>query len=433
MNDLTARYRNSNYYLEKALALIPTGSQTFSKSRYALPEKVSPLFLDQGKGSRVKDIDGNEYLDFISGLLAISLGYQDAEVDEAVKEQLSKGVSFSLSTLLEQELAELMVGLIPCAEQVRFAKNGTDATSAAIRLARAYTGKEHVATCGYHGWQDWYIGTTSRDLGVPQAIKELTHTFTYNDLASLEMVFENHPNKLAAVILEPMTFTLPKTGFLQGVKDLCKKYGAVLIFDEMITGFRFDIGGAQRLFGVTPDLATFGKGMANGFPLSAIVGCEEIMSKMDDIFFSGTFGGEALSLSAAKACINKIVKENVCDKNRLKGLQLKDDVNSLILQLGVSDLFDIQGDPAWTLLNVKAHKQYSSLELKSLFLQECYRHGILITGTHNLNYAHTLADVETLLNVYKPAMQLVKQVCEKGNIDEHFKGEYLKPIFKVRS
>jgi len=432
MTDLSERYRNSAYYLEKALTLIPTGAQTFSKSKYSLPEKVSPLFLKSGKGCIVQDVDNNNYIDFVSGLLAISLGYQDPDVDDAVKAQLAQGVSFSLSTLLEQELAELLVQLIPCAEQVRFAKNGSDVTSAAIRLARAYTGKEHIASCGYHGWQDWYIGSTSRDMGVPESVKSLTHTFEYNNLASLEALFDTYPHKLAAVILEPITFVQPEHDFLHKVKSLCEKNGTVLIFDEMITGFRFGNGGAQEKFGVTPDLATFGKGMANGFPLSAIVGSKDIMSLMDDIFFSGTFGGEALSIAASIATIKKIVEQDVCHKNYIKGQSLKNKVSALIFEQHLGDIFDIQGDPAWTLLNVKSKGQYSALQLKSLFLQECYRNGVLITGTHNLSFAHKPEDIEALISVYRESMLQVQRVCEENDMSHYFQGEFLKPIFKVR-
>ncbi len=184
---------------------------------------------------------------------------------------------------------------------VRFGKNGSDATSAAIRLARAFTKKEHVAVCGYHGWQDWYIGSTTRDLGVPEATKSLTHTFKYNDISSLEQLFYQQKNQIAAVILEPMNTHFPEDNFLQKVKDLCQQHGAVLIFDETITGFRFSMGGAQQLFNVTPDLATFGKGMANGYPISAVVGRKDIMMLMEDIFFLRYFCWRNLIVSCNKS------------------------------------------------------------------------------------------------------------------------------------
>ena len=265
---MSERYAQSEALLARAEQVIPLGSQTFSKSRIAYPHGVSPFFIERGQGCQVWDVDGNQYLDFVSSLLCVTLGYADADVNSAVSRQLADGVIFSLPHKLETEVAEQLVELIPCAEQVRFGKNGSDATAAAIRLARAVTGREHVAVCGYHGWQDWYIGSTTRDLGVPAAVKALTHSFSYNNLASLEALFSQYP--LAAVILEPMNLNWPEPGFLEGIRALCDRHGAVLIFDEIITGFRFAIGGAQQLFGVTPDLACFGKGMANGLPISAL-------------------------------------------------------------------------------------------------------------------------------------------------------------------
>ncbi len=426
------RYQNSERLLAKALDVIPTGSQTFSKSYYAYPRGAAPMLLERGKGSRVWDVDGNEYIDFVSSLLCVSLGYCDPEVDAAVMAQLQNGVSFSLPHRLEAEVAELLVDMIPAAEMVRFAKNGTDVTSAAIRLSRAVTGREHVAVGGYHGWQDWYIGSTTRDLGVPGGVKELTHSFKYNDIASLQALFDRYSGQLAAVILEPMTFDLPQAGFLEQVKALCEIHGTVLIFDEMITGFRFSTGGAQAYFGVTPDLATFGKGMANGFPLSAIVGSRALMKSMDEIFFSGTFGGETLSLAAARATLMKMRQQNVAGALIEQGQGLKDAVTGLIEQQQLQDYCAISGFPSWTLLTIKDNARYGGLELKSLFIQECARRGILMNATHNLSFAHSDQDIARLLEVYAEVLPLLRTVTENATFAEHFKGDVLRPVFKVR-
>jgi glutamate-1-semialdehyde 2,1-aminomutase len=275
-------YHNSEKLLERALRTIPLGSQTFSKSKTQYPLGVSPFFIQRGLGSRVWDVDANEYIDFINSLAAITLGYQDPDVDSAVVAQLRQGVIFSLPHPIEMEVAEKIVELVPCAEMVRFGKNGSDATAGAVRLARAFTGRDHVAVCGYHGWQDWYIASTARNRGVPVATKALTHTWSYNDIASLEKVFQTFPQDIAAVMLEPMNLVEPQPGFLQAVKELAHKHGALLIFDETVTGFRYAIGGAQQAFGVTPDLATFGKGLANGYPISAIAGRADVMRLMED-------------------------------------------------------------------------------------------------------------------------------------------------------
>ncbi len=266
------RYAKSTEMHERALKTIPLGSQTFSKSRTQYPVGVSPLFIQRGKGSHVWDVDGNEYIDYVNGLAAITLGYADPDVNEAVEKQLHDGIIFSLPHPLEFQVAEKIREMVPCAEMSRFGKNGSDATSGAIRLARAHTNRDRVAMCGYHGWQDWSIGSTARHRGVPKAVRELTHTFSYNNIDSLDALLKKHPGEFAAVILEPMNFEAPRDAFLQKVRELAHKNGALFILDETITGFRLANGGAQQLFGVTPDLATFGKGMANGFPVSAVSG-----------------------------------------------------------------------------------------------------------------------------------------------------------------
>src|SRR5574341_817412 len=295
---MSDRYHNSEEMLDRALKAVPLGSQTFSKSKTQYPYGVSPYFITRGQGSHVWDVDNNEYVDFINALAAVTLGYNDPDVNAAVRAQLDEGVIFSLPHPLEHQVAEKIVEIVPCAEMVRFGKNGSDATSGAIRLARAYTNRDHVAACGYHGWQDWYIGATTRSRGVPQSTRDLTHIFNYNDIESLHKIFKEHPDQVAAVIMEPMNTTEPKDGFLEKVRELSRQHGAVFIFDETITGFRYANGGAQEYFGVTPDLATFGKGLANGYPVSALAGKAEIMRLMEEIFYSFTFGGETLSLAA---------------------------------------------------------------------------------------------------------------------------------------
>ena len=425
-------YTNSAEWLHRAEKTIPLGSQTFSKSRIAFPQNAAPLFIERGLGSKVWDADNNEYIDFVNGLLSVSLGYCDADVNQAVIDQLSSGITFSLPHRLEMEVAEELTKLIPCAEMVRFGKNGSDATSAAIRLARAYTKREHVAVCGYHGWQDWYIGSTTRNLGVPECVRALTHTFTYNDLSSLERLFTEYPTQLAAVIMEPMNVAFPEAGFLEGVQALCKKHGSVLIFDETITGFRFDLHGAQGLFNITPDLATFGKGMANGFPISAIVGKREIMSLMEDIFFSGTFAGETMSLVATKTTLKKMQQKRVLTHIHTLGEKLICKLNKLIENHDVKDWLSTAGHPSWSFIIIKDTQKYSSLELKSLFIQEMCTRGILIDGSHNLSYAHTHDDIEKLLNAYDEVIFILKNTIETQNLYDVFKGHLLEPVFKVR-
>ncbi|MBL0320647.1 MAG: aminotransferase class III-fold pyridoxal phosphate-dependent enzyme, partial [Alphaproteobacteria bacterium] len=317
-----SRYQASEDMLDRALQCIPLGTQTFSKSYKHYPRGASPFYIESGKGAILKDIDGNEFIDLVSSLAAVTLGYADDEINAAVEAQLKKGCIFSLPSPPEVYLSELLVDIIPCAQMVRFGKNASDATTAAVRVSRAYTGRNRVAVCGYHGWHDWYIGSTPKNRGVPEIVSELTSVFNYNDLTSLELIFLQYPDEIAAVVMEPMNVVFPEMGFLQGVRSLCDQYGAVLVFDETVTGFRLANGGAQELFSVTPDLACFGKGMANGFPLSAVVGKKHIMSLFDDVFFSFTFGGELLSIAAAIAVIEKYKRDNVVASIKENGVVL---------------------------------------------------------------------------------------------------------------
>jgi glutamate-1-semialdehyde 2,1-aminomutase len=423
-------YKNSEQLLERALKSIPLASQTFSKSLTQYPKGVSPFFIEKGKGSKVWDVDGNEYIDFVNSLAAVTLGYCDADVDQAVQEQMKNGVTFSLPHTLEIELAEKLIDIIPCAEKVRFAKNGTDATSAAIRIARAYTNKEHVAVCGYHGWQDWYIGSTTRDLGVPRVVKELTHKFEYNNIESLELVFQEQD--LACIIMEPMNIEYPEWNFLEKVKELAHKNNTLLIFDEIVTGFRVSLGGAQELFNVIPDLATFGKGMANGYPLSAVVGSNEVMQKVEDIFFSGTFGGETLSLSAASAVIDKYKKNNIIEHLNEVGTYLLGQLNKLINSNNLNDIFWTSGHPAWGFLHIKEQEKYNTFEIKTFFLQEVFKRGILTLGSHNLSFEHSKKDVDQLLRVYAEVLPIIGQHIKNQTLLENIQGDILEPLFKVR-
>lgn len=426
------RYASSEEYLERALKTIPLASQTFSKSITSYPRGVAPLFISKGKGALVWDVDGNEYVDFVSALASVTLGYCDPDVDAAVKKQMESGVVFSLPHPIEAELAERLVEEIPCAEMVRFGKNGSDATSAAIRIARAATGKDLVAVCGYHGWQDWYIGSTTRNLGVPRAVQELTHKFNYNDLSSLEELVEKYRGQFAALIMEPMNVQYPDAGFLEGVREITEREGIVLIFDETITGFRLARGGAQQLLGVTPDMATFGKGLANGFPISAVVGKRSLMRYMEDIFFSGTFGGETLSIAAACAVIDKLRNEPVLETISRRGSELIETVNSLIKKHNADSMFSLSGHPSWSFLNMKAAGNYSIWQIRTLFLQEMFANGILTLGTHNLGYSHGDAELQRLYAAYDKVLPLIVAAVNNQTLEAQLRCAPLEPLFKVR-
>ncbi|KKS26413.1 MAG: hypothetical protein UU87_C0002G0092 [Parcubacteria group bacterium GW2011_GWA2_42_11] len=416
----------------KVEKLIPLASQTFSKSYLQFIKGQAPLFIERGQGAHVWDIDSNKYVDFINGLLPVILGYQYRAVDEAIKKQLKKGIIFSLASPLEYELAQLLKKHIPCAEMVRFGKNGSDVTTGAVRLARAITGREHIAACGYHGWHDWYIGSTTRNLGVPIGTQKLTHKFEYNNIKSLQEIFTKNKGKIAAVIMEPMNYEEPRDNFLERVKELAHQNGALLIFDEIITGFRFSLGGAQRLFGVTPDLATFGKSMANGMPISVLAGKKEYMEKINDIFYSFTFGGECLSLAAAIATIKEMEKKKVIENIWRQGRYLIEQTNKLIEANGLQAVIRIKGQPCWSLVFTYEYNGYTDLEIKSYLQQELIARGFLWYGQHNMSFSHSRQDINGLIKAYGEVFPKLKKLLDEKKLKENLKGEPITNIFKVR-
>jgi len=426
-------FARSNALYERALKTIPLASQTFSKSAMMHVRGAAPLFLERGAGGRVWDVDGNEYLDLVLGLLPVVLGYADPDVDEAIRAQLGRGVTFSLGTELEIELAETLGRLIPCAEMVRYGKNGSDATSGAVRVARAFTGRERIACCGYHGWHDWYIGTTSRDLGVPKAVRELTATFPYNDAEGLDRLLRAHPGEFAAVIMEPTALTEPAPGFLDAVAEATRRAGAVLIFDEIVTGFRLHMGGAQAHYGVTPDLACFGKAMANGMPISALVGRAEVMRSVEDIFFSGTFGGEALSLAAALATLAKLDRTGAVAAMHAAGRRLKREMAAVCAEHGLAERIRLAGADWWPFLSIQETPEVSANLLTSLLRQEAAEHGLLMLGTVNLCLANSReSEIEELLARWRRTVETVADHLRSNDPRARLRGEPIQPVFKVR-
>lgn len=432
-NSKTKRsFKNSEIALARSLKSIPIGSQTFSKSKSQFPPGASPLFLTHGQGGHVWDVDGNEYIDLICGLLPISLGYCDNDIDDAIRAQLHKGISFSLATELEADLAERMINLIPSAEMVRFGKNGTDATSAAIRLARAYTGQDRILALGYHGWQDWYIGSTTRNLGVPKSVSDLTTRLPYNDIDCIKEALSKNKGEYAAIIMEAASVEEPHTGYLEEIRVLTKQENIVLIFDEIIMGFRQHIGGAQAYYGVTPDLSCFGKGMANGMPLSAIVGKEHIMTLMNDIFYSGTFGGEALSLAASIATIDKMIRVNAIDHMHNIGDQIANAVTEIIARNDLSAVFKLIGIAPWKIMSIRRTKDVAENIIQTRFLTEMFNQGILTGGTHNICYAHNDEDVSKTIKAYENTMAIIKDELDTRTIEKNLTADPIEPIFKVR-
>lgn len=424
----------SEAWRTRSAAVIPGGAQTYSKSYRQHILGVSPVFLERGAGARVWDVDGNEYVDLVQGLLPNILGYAHPAVDRAAYEQARRGHSFSLAHPLEVELAERLVRLIPCAEMVRFGKNGSDATAGAVRVARAFTGRERVAVCGYHGWQDWFIGTTSRAAGVPVAVRELAHPFPYNDPDALDHLLASHPGEFAAVVMEPFNFVWPADGYLAAVRDIAHRHGALLVFDEICTGFHFGLGGAQAMFGVTPDLATFGKAMGNGYPISAVVGRADVMRTFDDCFVSFTFAGDVSALAVAMAVLDELEHGDAYARMRAAGHRLHDGTRVLADAAGLGGRLTLHGHPHWTLLKfLDASGTSDDPVLRALWVQEVTRRGVLIISTHNVCAALTDADTEHVLRAYAEAFKYVGQLVASGaDLAAQLDGPVPTPAFRAR-
>ncbi|MCW8810394.1 MAG: aminotransferase class III-fold pyridoxal phosphate-dependent enzyme [Ignavibacteriaceae bacterium] len=418
--------KKSDELYKKALNLIPATTQTLAKGPQQNVKGIAPKYLVKGKGSHVWDIDGNEYLDFNMGIGPLSLGYAYDKVDEAIKKQLEDGITFSLMHPLEVEVAELLNKIIPNAESIRYSKVGADVTTAAIRVARAYTKRQKILCCGYHGWHDWYISVTDRNAGIPQAVQDLTFTFNYNDIQS---VMDSIDEDTAAVILEPFVFEAPKDNFLQKLRDICTKNGTLLIFDEMWTGFRIALGGAQEFFNVKADLATFSKAVANGMPIAILAGRKDVMKVLEkDVFFFTTFGGEALSLAAVIATVNEIKEKNVPAYLAKQGKKLKDGYNQIAKELEMPYTKCI-GYECRSLMTFDASAG-NPLELKSLVQQEMIKRGILWGGFHNMSFSHSDKDVEYTLKAYKNVLPILKKAVNENNVRGYLKGEPVEPVFR---
>lgn len=421
---------NSLRLLKESKRVIPCATQTLSKGYTQWSVGASPLFIERAKGCIVTDVDGNTYIDYGMGLGPLILGYSDEEVNRAVRAQLEKGTMFTLPHPLEIDAAKLIIKYVPSAEMVRFGKNGSDATTAAVKLARAYTGKELIIACGYHGWHDWYISSTERDAGVPKVIASLIRTIPYNDLEALKRIVAEQKGKIAGLIMEPVYTIPPAPGFLEGVRLLTKKEGIVLIFDEMFSGFRWSLGGAQQYFKVTPDLSCFGKAIANGLPVSVITGRRDIMKKFEEVFFSFAYGGETLSLAAIVATINKLKKKNVHAHIWRMGEILKSGVARLIEKHDIGQFVSIIGYPVKSAFNFSGTRDISALHIKTYFQQECAKRGILFIGYHLPAYAHKERHIKKTLKVYDEVMALFKKEMEQHTLKAHLEGTVVTQIFK---
>ena len=437
---------NSEKLHKKAKKIIPYGAQTYSKGVKAFSDGVSPKFLAKGMGCEVWDVDGNKFIDYAMGAQPLILGYADRDVNNAVKKQLELGSTFSVGNKLEIDVTELLIKHIPDAEGARFGKNGADATSIAVRLSRAITKRDHIAFCGYHGWHDWFIGTTDLNSGIPKFNNQLAHSFSYNNISSLEKIFSKYKNKIACVIMEPITVNGPiskpsgstkwkdynkKDNFLIDVKNICKKNGALLIFDEVVTGFRYDIGGAQKMYSVIPDLSCWAKAMSNGIPISAITGKWEYIKYLEKTFFSFTYGGDCIGLAAAKATINKIERNNVIDHLYNVGGRLKKGINDLAKIYNLDDMIACAGYPCRSVMTIKKIGKYNKpLITKSLIQQELITRGVLWSQYHSISYSHKKRHIDNSLNAFEYALKKLRKIIKnKHKIENNLLGKPCETVF----
>lgn len=414
---------------ERSVGLIPAHTQTLAKGPEQHVFGVAPVYAKRGAAGHVWDVDGNEYIDLTMGVGPLSIGYAEPSIDSAIRNQLQDGITFSLMHPLEVEVAEMIRTIVPHAESVRFSKTGCDVTSAAVRLARAFTGKSTIVCCGYHGWHDWYISVTDRSAGIPDEVRGKTYTFNYNDFDSVLAAVDDDT---AAIILEPIVFDAPSDGFLHRLRTLCDERGILLIFDEMWTGFRLSLGGAQEFFGVRADLACFSKAVANGMPLSVLCGRADVMSLLEqEVFFFTTFGGEALSLAAAKATLEFMRASDVPGRLDATGTALRDGYNEIAKALGLS-YTAARGFGCRSIVTFDASTD-NPLLMKSFVQQEMIRRGILWGGFHNVCFRHSQQDVATVLAAYGEVLPLLDGHVRAHTLETAIEGRTVRPVFRKTS
>jgi glutamate-1-semialdehyde 2,1-aminomutase len=420
----------------RAHDLIPGGAHTYAKGDDQYPESAPP-FIARGEGCHAWDLDGNEYIEYGMGLRAVTLGHAFPRVIEAVQTELTRGCNFTRPSPREVEAAETFLCCVSTAEMVKFAKNGSDATTAAVKLARAYTGRDIVAICdqAFYSTDDWFIGSTPMPSGIPQAIRDLTVKFRFNDISSLNGLFAAHPGQVACVVLEAETAIAPRPGFLAEVRAACDRFGALMVLDEMITGFRWDVGGAQRVYDVVPDLSTFGKAIANGFPLSALAGKREIMEcggvrhARERVFLlSTTHGAETHSLVAAIETMRVYQDEPVIETLYRRGARLKQGTEEVTRRHGVQDFLQLIGRTCNLVFATKGPDHLPSQEYRTLFMQELIAGGIL-APSFVVSYSHTEDDIDRTIEAVDRAAEIYARALDAG-VRLYTKGRPVKPVFR---
>jgi glutamate-1-semialdehyde 2,1-aminomutase len=418
--------------------LIPGGSHTYAKGDDQYPIHA-PGFILRGSGCRVWDANGREYIEYGMGNRTVGLGHAYPAVLEAVQRELLRGSNFTRPSPIEVACAEQFLSLIDGAEMVKFCKDGSDATSGAVRLARAYTGRDMIACCADHPFfstDDWFIGTTPMNAGIPETIRQLTVTFRYNDIVSAQTLFEQYPGQIAALILEPARTDEPRGGYLHALQRLCHANGALLILDEMITGFRWHSGGAQKLYGMVPDLSTFGKAMANGFSVSALAGRREFMrlgglghhDRPRVFLLSTTHGAETHALAAAIATMQAYEREGVIEHLYRQGARLQRQAQEAIHRHGLTEFVKIVGRPCCLSYATLDQDGRPSQAFRTLFLQETIRRGVL-TPSLVVSYSHSDEDIDLTVEAIDGALDIYRRALDEG-VERYLVGRPSQTVYR---
>jgi glutamate-1-semialdehyde 2,1-aminomutase len=416
---------------------IPGGSHTYAKGDDQYPE-FAPLYLTHGKGCHVWDVEGGEYIEYAMGLRSVTLGHAYPPVVEAAARQMQLGSNFNRPCPIELETAEAFLELVPGAEMVKFAKDGSDANGGAIKLARAHTGRDLIAICGdqpFFSVDDWFIGTTPMDAGIPQGVKDLTLKFRYNDLDSVAELFRNNPGRIAALMLEAEKEIPPAKDFLPKLLDLCHREGALLILDEMITGFRWHNGGAQAHYGIVPDLSTFGKALGNGFSLSALAGRREIMrlggldhDRPRVFLLSTTHGAETHALAAGLEVMRTYRREPVVPTLWEQGRKLAEGIRQAVADLKLEDFFTVAGQPCCLAYATRDADKRPSQAFRTLFLQETIKRGV-IAPSFVVSYSHSDDDLRKTVDAIRASLVIYRKALEEG-VEKHLAGRPVKPVMR---
>lgn len=434
------QFTQSESLRRRAHQIIPGGCHTYAKGDDQFPY-LSPGFIDRGEGCHVWDVDGNEYIEYGMGCRAVSLGHAFKPVTEAVADVLSMGTNFTRPAALELECAEELLGMLPAGEMCKFAKDGSTVTTAAIKLARAFTGRERVALCRDHPFfaiHDWFIGTTPMSAGIPQAVQDLSLTFRYDDLDSLTHLFEKNPNQIACVIMEAAKYGDPSDGYLQSVVEACHRHGALFILDEMITGFRWSNGGAQEVYGIDPDFSTFGKALANGFSLSALIGKRKYMEAAgiyhdrNRVFaLSTTHGAESTGLAAALATMRFYQQNPVIEVLDSQGEELAVGLRSVIQKHQLDGRVGVIGRPSNMVFTTSDSDGKPSQAFRCLLMQELIKRGVLGPSLV-ISYSHTDEDIQQTINAFDGSLSVYREALA-GRVEDFLVGPASQTVYRMEN